>query len=75
MRAEAVKRFLDPNRRKPSYMITQIEVARGAEVISRKWRGYSVGLVVDEITAGVPISVGPQVNLGGNTRDEVFFSL
>lgn len=56
-------------------MITQIKVARGAEVISRKRRGYSVGLVVDETTAGVPISVGPQVNLGGNTKDEVLFSL
>lgn len=75
MRAKAVKRFLERNRRKPLYMITYIKIAREAEIIRRKRRGYNVGLVVDETTAGVPISVGPQVNLGGNTRDEVFFSL
>lgn len=67
-----VKAWTRARRRKPLYMVTGIKVAQGAQLRmeQRKPNSFnagaelgSVGIGVDVVAAGVPISVGPSVSV------------
>lgn len=75
--AEAgVKRFFEEHPETPSYMITGVKVARGAELVRSRRRGLGAdGQVgVDATTAGVPISVGPRASIVRETVEAESFS-
>ena len=63
-----VKAFTRAKRRKPLYMVTGIKVAQGAQLRMGQRNpssinaGAEIGIGVDVVAAGVPVSVGPSVS-------------
>ena len=64
-----VKAFTRAKRRKPLYMVTGIKVAQGAQLRMAQRKpssisaGAELGVGVDVVAAGVPVSVGPSVSV------------
>ena len=66
LREESVRDYLVLNNfREPMYMITGVMIARGAGVteMQEKGHGGSANFGIDATAAGVPLTVGPKLNL------------
>jgi hypothetical protein len=76
MDVDGVKRFLEAGRfKKPVYMITGMKIARGASAIGSQTvvHGGEAKLGFDGTFSGVPVALGPEVEVSSSKTNAVSF--
>ena len=78
LREESVRDYLMLNNfREPMYMITGVMIARGARVIEMQGKGHggSAKFGIDATAAGVPLTVGPKLELSAADAQGVSYQI